>query len=260
MAGFDPKAAAQFIAAAHEQRADFCNLPDDLKPSTIAEAYAGQAALADLWSAKYGAVVGRKIATTTKVMQDLMGIDHPCGGVILDRRVHAAPATLKASDYIHAMGECELAVRLSRDLDGPAGSHTAASVRSAVGDVMAAFELIEDRNADYKVVDVHTLIADAAWNAGIVVGAAQSAPVDMDLNGLQGRLTVNGAIRDEGKTDDPMGALAWVANLAAEHGDPLRQGMVVITGSVVATFVIQPGEELHFTLDGIGETRMTLGD
>ena len=58
------------------------------------------------------------------------------------------------------MVECELAVRVSRDLDGPAGSHTAASVRPAVGEIMAAFELIEDRNAVYKDCDARTLIVD----------------------------------------------------------------------------------------------------
>ena len=260
MAAYDPKAAAQFIADAHEMRADFRNLPDELNPPTIADAYAGQAALAALWSEKYGAVAGRKIATTTKVMQDLMGIDHPCGGVIFEKRVHPSPMTLNAGDYIHVVVECELAVRLSRDLDGAAGSHTAASVRPAVGEVMAAFELIEDRNAVYKEADARTLIVDGSWNAGIVIGEALAVPPDMELNGVQGRLTVKGTLRDEGKTDDPMGALAWVANLAAEHGDPLRAGMIVITGSVVATLPIQPGEAFHFTLDGIGETRMALAD
>lgn len=258
MAEFDPKAAAQFIADAHAKRADFCNLPGDLNPPTIADAYASQAALAKLWSAKYGAIAGRKIATTTKVMQELMGIDHPCGGVIFEKRVHASPMTLKASDYIHVVVECELAVRLSSDIDGAAGSHTAASVRPAVGEVMAAFELIEDRNAVYKDVDARSVIVDGAWNAGIVIGAARPVPADMELDGLHSRLMVNGVLRDEGKTDDPMGALAWVANLASEHGDPLRQGMIVITGSVVATLPIQPGEEFHFTLDGVGETRVTL--
>jgi 2-keto-4-pentenoate hydratase len=258
MSTFDPKAAARFIAEQHDKRADYCNLPGDLEPPTIADAYAGQAALAELWSAKYGAIAGRKIATTTKVMQELMGIDHPCGGVIFEKRVHASPATLKAGDYIHVMVECELAVRLARDLDGAAGSHTRESVRPAVGEIMAAFELIEDRNAVYKECDARTLIVDGAWNAGIVIGAARAVPVDMELDGLAGRLTVNGAPRAEGKTDDPMGALAWVANLACEHGAPLKKGMVVITGSVLATLAIEPGDDFHFTLDGVGDTRMTL--
>ena len=35
-----------------------------------------------------------------------------------------------------------------------------------------------------------------------------------------------------------MGALAWVANLAADAGRPMTAGMVVITGSVVPTIDI----------------------
>lgn len=256
MAPFDPKAAAQFIVAAHDRRDVFCNLPGDLNPPTIADAYAGQAALAEIWSAKYGDIAGMKIATTTKVMQDLMGIDHPCGGVIFEKRVHTSPATLKTTDYIHVMLECELAVRVSRDLDGAAGSHTATTVRGAVGEIMAAFELIEDRNAVYEDCDARSLIVDAAWNAGIVLGPAIPTPPDMDLDGLQGRLTVNGELPFEGKTDDPMGALAWVANLACEHGRPLKKDMVVITGSVMATLAIKPGEDFHFVIEGVGEARM----
>ena len=33
-----------------------------------------------------------KIATTTKVMQELMGIDRPTSGMIFARRIHASPA------------------------------------------------------------------------------------------------------------------------------------------------------------------------
>ena len=255
---FDPAAAARAIAAAHAQREDFRNLDGDLAPPTISDAYSAQEALAEIWAAERGPVVGLKIATTTKVMQELMGIDHPCGGMIFQKRVHASPATLKASDYINVMVECELAVRVGRDLDGPAGSHSAESVRGAVEEVKAAFELIEDRNAVYKDTDARTLIADDAWNAGIVTGAARQIESDVELNGLSARLFVDGALRDEGKTDDPMSALAWIANLAAERGRPLGRGMVVITGSVVATLPIQVGETFRFEIDGIGETEMTV--
>jgi 2-keto-4-pentenoate hydratase len=86
-----------------------------------------------------------------------------------------------------------------------------------------------------------------------------TAPADMELNGIAGHLTVDGKPRADGKTDDPMGALAWVANLASEHGRPLKKDMIVITGSVLATLAIQPGEEFSFTLDGVGETHMKLG-
>ena len=60
-----------------------------------------------------------------------------------------------------------------------------------------------------------------------------------------------------GTTDDPLGALAWLANLAIERRRPIEKGMVVITGSVVTTVDIAPGERLEFALDGVGETSLS---
>lgn len=258
MADFDPVKAAHFLADAHRNRRPFENLQGELAPATIDDAYAVQEALAEIWQADYGPVAGLKIATTTKVMQELMGIDHPCGGMIYKNRIHSSPASLKASDYMHMVIECELAVILNDDLAGQSTPYTAASVRPAVGEAMAVFELIEDRNAVYKECDARTLTADNSWNAGIVAGDRMSVPADLELNGLAGKLLVNGEIRSEGPTDGPMDALAWVANHAVDRGRPLRQGMLVITGSVVATLPILPGEHFVFELDKIGACELRL--
>lgn len=113
---FDPAAAARFLADAHRNRQTYRNLPDDLAPPSEADAYAAQEALRAIWEPQYGPVAGLKIATTTKVMQQLVGIDHPCGGVIFQRRIHTSPHRLKLSDYIHVVVEFELAVRVSETL------------------------------------------------------------------------------------------------------------------------------------------------
>ena len=57
-----------------------------------------------------------------------------------------------------------------------------------------------------------------------------------------------------------MGALAWVANLAASRGRPLKAGMVVITGSVIPTLPIAPGETFAFALGPFGAVTMTTAD
>ena len=258
MTTFDPKAAAAFIAEAHRTRAPYRNLPPEITPPTVADAYAAQEALCELWTPIHGPVRGLKIATTTKVMQQLMGIDHPCGGMIYERRIHQSPARLKREDFINLMVEFELAVRLGTDLPRRDAPYTAADVRPAVAELMPAFELIEDRGADYKSTNALSLIADNAWNGGIVLGTAQRVPADVELNGIRGSLTVNGTERGTGVTDDPMGALAWIANLAADRGRPLQAGMVVITGSVLPTIPIAPGETFVFTLDGIGSTEISV--
>jgi 2-keto-4-pentenoate hydratase len=81
-------AMARWIWDARQRREAFRNLPDELRPASIAEAYAAQEVYYRLAEPVYGAVAGAKIATTTKVMQRLMGIDHACGGAIFARTIH----------------------------------------------------------------------------------------------------------------------------------------------------------------------------
>jgi 2-keto-4-pentenoate hydratase len=254
---FDPRTAARFIADAHRARQPYQNLPVEIAPRTIDEAYAAQDALVDLWQATEGPVAGLKIATTTKVMQALMGIDHPCGGLIYARRIHASPATIDRTRFVHLVIECELAVRIAHDLPLREKPYERADVRAAIATVMPAYELIEDRNAVYKETRAPSLIADNAWNGGIVLGPETKVPATRELNGLTGRLLANGVEKGSGKTDDPMGALAWIANLGAKRSWPLRAGMVVITGSVIPTLPIKPDETFSFSIDGLDPVVMS---
>jgi 2-keto-4-pentenoate hydratase len=254
---FDPEKVARHVIAEHARRADYRNLPPEIAPANIGEAYAAQLALVRLLTPRNGKVAGLKIATTTKVMQQLMGIDHPCGGTIFEKTVHQSPARLRLSDYQHVVIECELALRLARDLPASATPYTAESVRLAIGAVMPAFELIEDRNADYKQTSAFSIIADNCWNAGIVLGAPVAYDPARPLDGVAGRLTINDSRTHEGRTDGPLATLAWIADLAAGQDRPLTAGMVVITGSVIPTLPIAPGDRFVFSLDGLGSVEVS---
>jgi 2-keto-4-pentenoate hydratase len=254
---FDPRKAARYLLDAHDSRAAYCNLPADIAPRTIADAYAAQQAFARLLAPRYGRIAGLKVATTTKVMQELMGIGHPCGGMIFERSIRVSPAEIRLCDYVNLMVECELAVRLGRDLPERHSPYTRQTVSSAVASVMAAFELIEDRNADYKQTNALSLIADNCWNAGVVLGSALPFTIAHSLAGIAGSLEINGHESHRGSTDDPLATLAWIANLAVEHARPLTAGMIVITGSVIPTLALQAGDRLDFRLDGIGTTTLT---
>lgn len=95
----------------------------------------------DLWP---GAAA--KIATT-------MGIDHPCGGAIFARTIHTSPAALDSADFVNLRIESEIALELGTDLPALGAPWTRETVPPAVAAAMAAFELIEDRNADYAKVE-----------------------------------------------------------------------------------------------------------
>ena len=253
---FDAGIAAKYIFDAHQGRAAYCNLPPEIAPRTLADGYAAQEALAGLLTAQAGPVVGLKIATTTKVMQELMGIDHPCGGMIFERRVHRSPASLRLTDYQSLMVECELAVRVGRDLPATATPYTAETVKPAVTELMPAFELIEDRKANYKACQALSLIADNCWNAGVVLGSGVPFDPARPVAGIEGVLEINGESRHRGMTDDALATLAWIANLAAERGRPVREGMFVITGSVIATVPIRSGDRFSFRLGELGTAEL----
>ncbi len=254
---FSPKAAARFILDAHDRRVRYQNLPADLAPSTIDEAYTAQEALVTLLAGRFGEVAGLKIAVATKVMQELMGIDRPLGGIIFAKRVHASPATIRLADHMNVVVEFELAVRLGRDLPRSGAPWTGETVAEAVAAVMPAFELIEDRKADYKRTEALTLIVDNCWNAGIVLGPEVPFAPRFRLAGIAGHLAINGRDTHQGSTDDPLATLAWVANLAVTRNRPLKAGMVVITGSVIPTLPIAAGDHFVFRLDGLGNVEAT---
>jgi 2-keto-4-pentenoate hydratase len=250
------QAMAQWMWQARARRLPYRNLPDDLRPASIAEAYAAQEAYYGLAEPIYGAVAGAKIATTTKVMQQLMGINHPCGGAIFSRTIHRSPAKLRAADFVNLRIESEIALQLGADLPASGAPWTPQTVAPAVAAALPVFELIEDRNADYAKTEALSLIVENCWNGGIVTGTPKRIPLD-DLVGIAGRLTLGGKNGDisvgEGAAEDPCATLAWLANHVAERGRDLKADMIVITGSLIPTVSIGPGQRAVFAVEGLGE-------
>jgi 2-keto-4-pentenoate hydratase len=182
-----------------------------------------------------GKVAGYKIGLTTPRMQKMCGIDHPIAGAVLSRRVHRSPFTVRQGDFVRLGVECELAVRLARAIDGGKNTPDLDEIRDAIGAVAAAFELVEDRAADYKALDLISLVADNSWNGGIVLGPEAPAA---DIEDIEGVLEVNGAIADRGRSSD----VHWILS-----GDvilmTLLGGSGTIFGPVVGAVLITSLEE-----------------
>jgi 2-keto-4-pentenoate hydratase len=75
-------------------------------------------------------------------------------------------------------------------------------------------------------------------------------------------MAINGAVVGEGRGRDVMGhpfeALLWLVNTLAQRGKSLTQGMVVMTGSLVATKFVNPGDAVSLSVDGLGEVRLSV--
>ncbi len=240
-----------------------CALPEALRPRDLAEGYAVQDRLHALYAeGGFGALAGWKIALTTRVMQELVGVDHPCEGAIFSTGVRRGRATVPARDHVRIGGEAEIAVRLGRDLPAAGAPYDRDAVAGAVAACMAAVEIVDDGDVDYDRFDAPFLVAANGFNRGCVLGPEVTGWRRLDLAALRGRMTVGDELVGEGSGADvlghPLEALAWLANSLVGRGRMLRAGEVVLTGSVVATRWLDPGETLTVVIEGLGEARLEI--
>jgi len=247
---------ARFIADHRSRLRRLPPLDAVIRPNDEAQAYAVQAELHELLAPRLGHVVGHKIGCTTPVMQAFLNIPNPCAGGVFERTVHISPARVRYADFVRVGVECEIAVRLSADLPASAAPYTRDAAAAAVGTIMPAMELVDDRYVDYRSLDTPTLIADDFFDAGCVLGAPVGEWRSLDLAALTGITWINDVEVGRGRGADVMGhpfeALAWLANNLAGRGQHLRAGEFVFTGSVVETKWVNPGDRVVMEIDRLG--------
>jgi 2-keto-4-pentenoate hydratase len=203
---------------------------------------------------------GYKIGLTSKRMQEMCGIDSPIAGVIVQDRVHKSGARLRPTDYGRLGLEFEIAVRMARDLAPDGRALGLADAAQAVDAICPAFEIIDDRHADYGNLELLSLIADNAWNAGIVLGDfVKPWP---DLVAIEGIVCVDGEVVDRGFGRDVLGhpfhSVVWLAAHLAETGAKLQAGDIVMTGSLALTRFPDRACEYRFDLSGLAAVEVSI--
>ena len=254
-------ATARTFLEAHRSRTRYLPLDPAIRSAPLEEAYRIQDALHRLMAgAGWGEIAGWKIALTSKAMQQMTGVDQPAAGAIFSKIVQPSPARVDLAAYHHLGVEFEVAVRLGDDLPASGPPWTRASVAGRVAACMPAFELVEDGNADYKMLDAFTLVAQNAWNGGVILGSPVTGWRGVDLENSVTRCWINDTPGGHGKTGDALGhpfeAVAWLANLLNRRGGLIRRGMFVMTGSSITTKFPAPGDHVRFAIDGLGEVAL----
>jgi 2-keto-4-pentenoate hydratase len=248
--------AAQIIATSRRNRAALKALPPEVAPRDEADGYRVQRAVHDLLLPGTGALVGYKIGCTSPVMQQYLGIPHPCGGGVFASGVHDSGVSLRHRDFVRVGVECEIAVRLGSDLPGSQAPFTAETVGQAVEAYHPAIEIVDERYVDWQTLGAPTLIADDFYAAGCVLGKPVARAAAPDLRELVGRAIVNGTEFSRGTGADVLGhphnPLAWLANHLAQEGKSLRAGQIVLTGSLVKTLWLNAGDRVTMDLSQLG--------
>lgn len=225
-------------------------------PADVAEGYRVQREVAE----GQGAIppAGFKIGATTKQMQAYLGLAHPAAGFVPRTSLNMDGFTAPFAGFIAVGVECEVGIRLGRDL--PFGPTSRAVAEAAVAEVFPAIEIVEKRYGDLAELGTPTLIADQVFHASGVLGRPVADWRTLDLGAMRGELFVDGASRGAGHGRDllghPMEALAWLAGSgAAEVFGGLRAGQVVWLGSVTPPIWLDGPCEVRVVFEGLGEVR-----
>jgi 2-keto-4-pentenoate hydratase len=250
---YDPGPAAAALRRARLERRLVLPLSDAVTPRTEAEGAAAQLALARLVRATPPA--GFKIGATGKRMQEYLGLTGPAAGFMESGNVFRDDGAVRFADCIKPGVECEVAVRLARDL--PPGSYTSEEVAAAVGEFVAGIEIVENRYDDLRTLGTPTLIADQVYHVAAVLGSLRGADWRaLGTGALRGRILIDGIERDAGITTDLMGhpltCLAWLAgsSVAAAFGG-LRVGQCVMLGSVTPPVWLDAPARITVEFEGL---------
>lgn len=259
------QAAATELVRQHSSRESFRGLSAPFAPSDTDAAYRIQDAFVEqLRQQRQSALAGYKIAITTPAMRDMVGFQDSVAGRLIADQVHRTGHTIRASDYVRLIIEFEIAFELARDLPATTAPWTGATILEHVKCAYPALEIADDRLADYPSLkqSVLTLIADNAWNQGLVVGEPVTGLTADAIQALEGIAFIDGREVGRGSGRDvlghPLDALAWLANHLAARGLSMKAGEIVTTGSLVKSQFPQARSRVDFRLPGLGEVHLAV--
>ena len=235
-------------------------LPAELMPADRSEAYRVQALLENYSNVP---LYGWKIAATSVAGQRHIGVDGPLAGRILAERVIADGRTCPLGNNLMKVAELEFAFKMGRDLPPRAEPYSQEEVLAAVESLHPAIELPDSRFLHFERAGLAQLVADNACGHRFVLGPA--ATIDwrpLDLAGHKGRMFRNTAVAEDGigsnVLGDPRIALTWLANELSAHGETLRAGQVITTGTCVKPVPIAQGDRLEGDLGVLGRVSVTI--
>lgn len=258
----DMKKAAAELIRARDAGGAVPRLLEDLRPVTMQQGYAIQDEVIRQRAAHGMEQAGWKVGCTSKVMQQMLGLDEPGGGAVLAANHHITPARQVASGLANPVAECEIAVRIGRDVEPREGGHDRTTVAGCVETCMAAIELAELRHPEHADMTPAEMVADDFFQKLIVTGEEITGWRTLDLAALRATTAISGVVRGEGYGRDslghPLNTVAWLANCLAERGARLLAGHVVLTGSLVEAVPVEAGDDIVCAVEDLGEVRLTM--
>ncbi len=228
------------------------------------EGYALQARLAEWFTREgQGAAAGYKIGATTDSMQAYLGVDGPAYGRIMQANIFASGAEIGAGRLYRPGVECELAVRIGRDVPMRPSGWSRGELADHIESLSPAIEVVENRYGDFLSAGFGTLVADDFFHKACVIGDAVKDWRAIGLSQANARTFINGreiAAGDGGQVmGHPLEPLAWLVSKLQAHGRSLKAGDIVLTGSMTPVIWVEAfPAEIRIEIGGLGDCAVTL--
>lgn len=249
-----PEELARQLIAARDPHAPAAAVPGPLTPGDLDAAYGVQDAVVRLLG---GRTVGYKIACTSKIAQDHLGLDGPCTGRLLENRILTSPAEITAAEARFVLIEPEYAFTLGRALPARNEPYSDAEISDAVASLHPVFEVVASAYGDaWTEAGAAAVIADNAAHSALVLGAPVTDWQTLDITGQRVRLSINASLHSDGQgaraLGSPLKALAWLSRHLAERGRGLAAGDLVTTGVVTDVAFLEAGDQAEADFGALG--------
>lgn len=215
-----------------------------------AEAYEIQRASIGRRLARGERRIGLKMGFTSRAKMVQMGVEDMIWGRLTDAMLVDDGGEIDFTRYVHPRVEPEIAFLIGKPFSGRVSMLEA---QAAVEAIAPAMEIIDSRYRNFKF-SLSDVVADNASSSGLVIGAWRRAAPDIANLGMV--MHFDGAAVQIGSSaailGHPYRALVAAARLAAEAGEDLVPGDIVLAGAATNAEALRPGVAVRLDVQNLG--------
>jgi 2-keto-4-pentenoate hydratase len=236
--------AAAMLLDARRTNTPIEDLPVDLRPVTLDEAYFVQ----DRLAIAYGEIGGWKVGAPTA---DATPMFAPMPWAWI-----ASNNALLGGRHRFRGLEAEIAFLIDKDLPSREKAYSRDEVEAAITSCHPAIEVIESGLADPLQATKLSMVADLQMHGAFVYGAAVADWQRIDFSKERVTLAVDGVVRVERTGSNTSGdlrrLLPWLANEGAARTGGLKAGQWVTTGSWTGVSLAIAGSQVDVDFSTAG--------
>lgn len=199
-------------------------------------------------------ISGKKIGLTSLAMQQMMNVDQPDYGHLLDSMEIKHGDVIDMNRVLQPKVEAELAFVLKKDLVGPKVS--VLDVMLATDCIIPSLEIVCSRVKDWKIKLIDT-VADNASSGLYILGDKRFTVDQVDLIQTGMSLYKNGHLVNTGvgaaALGNPAYCVAWLANKLYDYGVTLKKGEVILSGALSAAVSVEANDTVTARFSKLGD-------